>query len=116
MLQGNPQKDNDDSGFFTNRIDQNPNELTFSPKISLKSKLLAAQKKEKLSKTINDSPGEKEKPHCTCYGCLNKAQNPGEESKCVNKMMTNFKLSGKSAVAFTHRFIREYKTTVQVTN
>lgn len=115
MLQGNPQKDNDDSGFFTNRIDQNPNELTFSPKISLKSKLLAAQKKEKLSKTNNESPGEKEKAHCSCYGCLNKAQNPGVESKCVNKMMTNFKLSGKSAAAFTHRFIREYQTTVQVT-
>jgi hypothetical protein len=68
-----------------------------------------AQKKEKLSKTNNESP---EKTHCLCYGCLNRSQNPLEETKCINKT-SNFKLSDKSAIAFTRRFIKEYQHTVQ---
>lgn len=92
----------DDSGFFTTRNNQDPLELTFSPKITLKSKLLVQQKKDRLSKT-NEPP---EKAHCTCPGCTQKPSNP--KNSC-------FKLSNKSEIAFIQRFIREYQEKIKET-
>lgn len=99
----NEEKNNEDSGFFTNRPEQRNNEFTFTPHISVNSKILLQRKKEKNTKNPSESP---EKAHCSCYGCTAK---DSEKKKCFQ----DFKLSGKSNQAFTQRFIREFNETVK---
>ena len=109
MLKNDNNYDNDDSGFFTKRNENQANDMTFTPKISIKSKILLQKKKEKFSKN-HESP---EKTHCTCYACVNGSKNQGEDSKiCVNQS-NNYKMSERSNIAFMQRFKKEFKETVK---
>lgn len=90
---------NEDSGFFTTRKPQVSCDLTFSPQISANSKILLQKKRENLLKN------QENRSHCTCLGCR-----PAENRENCEKL---FKLSQKSAAAFSQKFVREFQETLK---